>query len=142
MAEKRILVAYDETELSEKALQMGIDFVRGDSEAILEVAYVAPIPNLAIEDLEKYADLIDMLTEDCRDVLYKAQSEMEGIEGRYETLMVKGSDPAAELLKLVAQKQYYLIIIGSRGLSGIKEYIGSVSHKVLHGADVPVLIVK
>lgn len=142
MAEKRILVAYDGTELSEKALQMGIDFVRGDSEAFLEVAYVAPIPNLAVEDMEKYADLVDMLTEDCRDVLYKAQGEIDGIEGRYETLMVKGSDPAAELLKLTAQKPYYLVVIGSRGLSGIKEYIGSVSHKVLHGADVPVLIVK
>ncbi|MEG0218241.1 MAG: universal stress protein, partial [Raoultibacter sp.] len=61
---------------------------------------------------------------------------------RSETLLVKGTDPASELLKLIDAGDYYLVIMGSRGLSGIKEYLGSVSHKVLRSADIPVLIAK
>ena len=34
------------------------------------------------------------------------------------------------------------MVIGSRGLSGIKAYLGSVSHKVLNGSKVSVLIAK
>ncbi len=35
-----------------------------------------------------------------------------------------------------------LIIMGSRGLSGVKEYLGSVSHYVVQHSSVPVLIIK
>ena len=48
----------------------------------------------------------------------------------------------AELLKLIDARDYYLAIIGSRGLTGIKGYVGSVSYKVLQNANIPVLITK
>ncbi|MFR5195727.1 MAG: universal stress protein [Eggerthella lenta] len=32
--------------------------------------------------------------------------------------------------------------MGNRGLSGLKEYMGSVSHKLLHASPIPVLIAK
>lgn len=35
-----------------------------------------------------------------------------------------------------------LIIMGSRGLSGVKEFLGSVSHFVIQHSPVPVLIIK
>ncbi|MEG1197296.1 MAG: universal stress protein [Raoultibacter sp.] len=35
-----------------------------------------------------------------------------------------------------------MVIIGSRGLSGIKEHLGSMSYKILHGSTAPVLIAK
>ncbi|MGD8385814.1 MAG: universal stress protein [Desulfobacteraceae bacterium] len=42
-----------------------------------------------------------------------------------------------------AGKGYDVIVLGRRGISGIKEFLlGSVSQKVLHGAeDIPVLLV-
>ena len=53
-----------------------------------------------------------------------------------------GVSPATEIIRLVEQNDYDVIVIGNRGLNGIKEYMGSVSHKVLHGVQIPVLIAK
>jgi nucleotide-binding universal stress UspA family protein len=40
-------------------------------------------------------------------------------------------------------EDFDLIVMGSRGLGGIKEYIlGSVSNQVVHEAKSPVLVVK
>ena len=57
-------------------------------------------------------------------------------------LLLTGANPASEILRLADQREYDMIVIGNRGLSGLKEYTGSVSHKVLAGAKVPVLVVK
>ena len=57
-------------------------------------------------------------------------------------MLITGTNPATEIVKLIDQGDYDLVVIGNRGLSGMKEYMGSVSHKVLHGSSVPVLIAK
>ena len=59
-----------------------------------------------------------------------------------ETFILKGPKPGNEIVKLANEKSYDLIVIGSRGLSGMKEYLGSVSHKVLNGVSVPVMIAR
>ncbi|MEG1425527.1 MAG: universal stress protein [Raoultibacter sp.] len=142
MAQKNILVAFDGSDLSVKALEMGIEYARFNPEIHLDVAYVVPIPMLPEIDQEHLADLIEMIAEDGRKILYQAQDLLGDLTERSETLLVKGTDPASELLKLIDVNDYYLVIVGSRGLSGIKGYLGSVSHKVLHNADIPVLIAK
>ena len=53
-----------------------------------------------------------------------------------------GTNPANEIVKLTKDRPCDLIVIGNRGLTGMKEYLGSVSHKVLHLVDIPVLIAK
>ncbi|MEG2517403.1 MAG: universal stress protein [Raoultibacter sp.] len=142
MAQKNILVAFDGSDLSVKALEMAIEYARFNPEIHLDVAYVVPIPVLPEIDQEHLADLIEMIAEDGRKILYQAQDLLGDLTERSETLLVKGTDPASELLKLIDVNDYYLVIVGSRGLSGIKGYLGSVSHKVLHNADIPVLIAK
>ncbi|MEG0071104.1 MAG: universal stress protein [Raoultibacter sp.] len=142
MAQKNILVAFDGSDLSVKALEMAIEYARFNPEIHLDVAYVVPIPMLPEIDQEHLADLIEMIAEDGRKILYQAQDLLGDLTERSETLLVKGTDPASELLKLIDVNDYYLVIVGSRGLSGIKGYLGSVSHKVLHNADIPVLIAK
>ena len=59
-----------------------------------------------------------------------------------DALLLTGVSPANELIKLIEQRGYDLVVIGSRGLSGVQEYLGSVSHKVLHGSTAPVLVAK
>ena len=58
------------------------------------------------------------------------------------SLLLTGANPATEIVKLVDQRSYDHLIVGNRGLSGLKEYMGSVSHKVLHASKIPVLIAK
>jgi nucleotide-binding universal stress UspA family protein len=64
----------------------------------------------------------------------------EGLDGR--TLLLEG-DPGPTLCRYAEAHHMDLIVIGSRGLSTVKELmLGSVSHKVAQMASLPVLIIK
>jgi len=56
--------------------------------------------------------------------------------------LVKKGDPAEEILKTAEEADVDLIVVGSRGLRGIKGVLGSVSRNVLTHAKCPVLIGK
>ena len=59
-----------------------------------------------------------------------------------KTMLAEG-DPAAMIVDTADRENPDLLIMGSRGLSGIRElFMGSVSHKVSHSARCSVLIVK
>jgi nucleotide-binding universal stress UspA family protein len=52
-------------------------------------------------------------------------------------------NPAREICAFAKQNEIGLIVIGNRGLSGIKKLVmGSVSHQVANHADCPVLVCK
>ncbi|WP_240452417.1 universal stress protein [Virgibacillus sp. YIM 98842] len=51
--------------------------------------------------------------------------------------------PAAELIKYADENKVDLIVIGNRGLSGIKKFfMGSVSQKVTNDAPCAVFVMK
>ena len=61
---------------------------------------------------------------------------------KFETLIKFGS-PAKSIISLAKDEHFNLIVVGSRGLSGLSEFLlGSVSNKISHAATIPVLIVK
>ncbi|XP_021859057.1 universal stress protein A-like protein [Spinacia oleracea] len=61
---------------------------------------------------------------------------------RAETLIFEG-DPKDEICKAIEQIHVDMLVIGSRGLGGIKRaFLGSVSDYCAHHASCPVLIVK
>lgn len=68
-----------------------------------------------------------------------AEAESRGISADYD--LVEG-DAADEILRLARARDVDLIVIGSRGLGAVASaIIGSVSKRVLHDADRPVLVV-
>lgn len=61
---------------------------------------------------------------------------------KVETLLELGH-PAERILSLVKENPYDLIIIGSRGLSGLSEFfLGSISTTVSQQSPIPVMIIK
>ncbi|CAO2820244.1 unnamed protein product [Amaranthus hypochondriacus] len=61
---------------------------------------------------------------------------------RAETLIIEG-DPKEEICKAAEQTHVDMLVMGSRGLGGIKRaFLGSVSDYCTHHACCPVLIVK
>ncbi|MDZ4133849.1 MAG: universal stress protein, partial [Dethiobacteria bacterium] len=51
--------------------------------------------------------------------------------------------PSDVICDTAAKGDFNMVILGSRGLRGIKEaFLGSVSNKVAHSVDINVLIVK
>ncbi|MMZ71849.1 Stress response protein NhaX [compost metagenome] len=56
--------------------------------------------------------------------------------------MFQGS-PAEVILSYVKKHDNDVIVIGSRGLGTIREFVlGSVSHNVVQNAKIPVLVIK
>ena len=93
--------------------------------------------------MANFKDILDMMISDGEDLLAEAEQKMgEDVAARTDSLLLTGTNPATEIVKLIGQRDYDLLIVGNRGLSGLKEYMGSVSHKLLHASPIPVLIAK
>lgn len=143
MATDKMLVAFDESEGSRRALKVAADLLAANVNAHADVVYVVPIPLLDDNQMESFKDILDMMVSDGEDLLGEAMSSMgDDVSERVDSLLMTGTNPANEILKLLDQRDYDLVVIGNRGLSGLKEYTGSVSHKVLAGSKIPVLIAK
>lgn len=143
MAVNKLLVAFDESEGGNRALDMAASLAETNPQAHVDIVYVVPIPMLDEQQMVNFKEILDMMISDGEDLLTEASERMgEDVAARTDSLLLTGTNPATEILKLLDQRDYDLVVIGNRGLSGLKEYIGSVSHKVLHGAKVPVLVAK
>lgn len=142
MALKKILVAYDGSELAEKALDLALDIVTPDPDIHVDIVNVVPIPILSDSQAVSFKDVTDMMIEDGKELLYQTHDKIEPLGDRASTLLLTGTAPATELLKLANGGEYDLVVVGNRGLSGLKEYMGSVSYKVFHGSNIPVLVAK
>jgi nucleotide-binding universal stress UspA family protein len=138
-----ILVAYDGSEASEKALQQAIMLTGSKSGTRMTVAHVVNPPVLAVAGYgfvppEGYME---------KDREYEA-ALLEQIKAKiaslpYTEVVVLSGNPASAILKYSQENNCDLIVMGSRGLGAIREWmLGSVSHQVVQQARIPVLIVK
>ena len=138
MAVNKLLVAFDESEGADRALAMAASLAAVNPEAHVDVVYVVPIPLLDETQMANFKDILDMMISDGEDLLAEAEQKMgEDVAARTDSLLLTGTN-----VKLIGQRDYDLLIVGNRGLSGLKEYMGSVSHKLLHASPIPVLIAK
>ena len=141
MAVNKLLVAFDESEGADRALAMAASLAAVNPEAHVDVVYVVPIPLLDETQMANFKDILDMMISDGEDLLAEAEQKMgEDVAARTDSLLLTGTNPATEIVKLIGQRDYDLLIVGNRGLSGLKEYMGSVSHKLLHASPIPVLL--
>ncbi|WP_054955690.1 universal stress protein [Paenibacillus dakarensis] len=140
----KILLAYDGSDASNKALDRAVELAKVTPGATLDIVHafefprffvgegIAPIP--ASVNKEIY-DLAEQTTEEL-----KRRMKVVEVKGRVE--MIQGP-PAEVILEYAKQNEIDLIVIGSRGLGGIREFVlGSVSHNVVQHAKIPVLVVK
>ena len=74
------------------------------------------------------------------EVLRKAKKTKPDIE--VSTKLLEGR-PADKIVEAAKEGEFDIIIMGNRGLGGVKEFfLGSVSDRVADEASCPVLIVK
>ena len=144
MALDKILVAYDGSSESASALDLAVDLARADNAVKIDIVNVVAIPMLTDEQLVSFASVLDLMERDAEELLDEAVSRIDeaGIENDVETFMLNGTDAATEIAKLAEQDGYDIVVIGSRGIGGIKGYLGSVGHKLLSICAKPVLIAK
>lgn len=144
-----ILVPYDGSTYSQKALKMAVNMASEfDSSLylvnVIDVSAVSPPGQIRSKDTRKTLDQIKST------VKTSVESYLQKIQKDYvdSGVIVKGfvleGDITGKLLKFAEDRNIDLVIIGSKGLSGVSKImtLGSVSRKVSELAKCPVIIVR
>lgn len=79
--------------------------------------------------------------EDANEAVKPVKLKLAEIPNPSEVIVKVGS-PAKVILQQAKELNCDLIMMGSRGLSGFKEYLGSVSHSITQQSSIPVLVMK
>ena len=136
---KKILVPLDGSKNSLRGLDEGIYLAR-QCQAVVTGLYVIPLSkpktSSQISYIEKY-----LLTKAGK-FMFKAKKRAAQNGILFEDKIEYG-DEGSTIVNYAQRKSFDIIVIGSRGQSGIKEaFLGSVANAIVHKSKVPVLVVK
>ncbi|MCM3595108.1 universal stress protein [Metabacillus idriensis] len=153
MIYKRILVAMDGSEGSKQALQHANELARNNGAELILVHVkneahlplyggVYPVSAGGTQIIQEEVERAEKgEIEKGEEILRKAKEEISPDIKVSAALL--GGDPSASICGYSEKNNIDLIVMGSRGLSGIKKWVlGSVSQKVLSEATQAVLITK
>lgn len=143
---KKILIATDGSDTSKRAVLVGIDMARRAGGSIIAI-YVVDVSR--ISHLPGYAmipgikeKIIGLMEEEGKQATGFAEDRAREVNVPCHKIISQGS-PSQELLKLSRDLEADLLILGSRGRTGVEKYIlGSVAEKVVLQSEVPVLLIK
>lgn len=139
---RNILAAYDGSEPAKRALSAAIRLTEtfGGQLKVIHVFSLSgfpfgeafmPLPQNVAQDFYGMAERI----------VEEVKRQIERLP--YAEAVLQQGVPARAILEFAEQTGSDLIVIGSRGLGGIRGMVlGSVSHNVVQHAKVPVLVVK
>lgn len=153
----RILVPYDGSEHSNKAVRQTIEYAKSlskDAEIIL--MYVVPEIHLPpsydygmqisyVKSTKEYRkELYQQMKMHALEMLNRKKDEFKDAGINNVRTRVSIGNPIEKILDLASGEKVDLIVIGSIGLSGISKLkaLGSVSRSVSEKAKCPVLIVR
>jgi len=139
---KKILVPVDGSESSKKAFKYAAEIASKYNAKLTALYVVAKRVYAHIHELGVLAMLSNELKKEGEKVLEEIQEFAKNLGLKIETKLVHGF-PAEEILHIAEEENYDLIVIGGKGLSGVRAFfLGSVADKVTHHAKCSVLIVK
>ena len=138
---KKILVPLDGSKNSGRGLAMAIEMAKSFNASITGLIVVTP-PSANSE-----FSIVGTTNKGAVDAADKVMSDSEAEvtkHGLVFTPTVMYGDAANNILLTAHSEQNFdLLVIGSRGLSSVKEiFFGSVSKQVLRASKIPVLLVK
>lgn len=149
MSIKRVLVAVDNSENAQRALEAAVELARG-LKAELRIAHVVYIPTLFWSmGVPGAAVPTDKIEEDAersaRELVAKAVkfAKDSGVADVKDELVTDLVSPYQGIVQLAERDDADVIVIGTRGNGGFKRLLlGSVANSVLHYAGCSVLVTK
>ncbi len=141
---KKILLGYDGSEPSKKALEKAIKLSKTLDAELHIVGVIKPFEFAAIdyippEEIEKYEE--EELKKE--EVILKEAIEIAKSHGVNATFRVMEGDPAEELMTYADENGCDLIVVGKRGKGGFKRLLlGSTAGNLVKYANQSVLVVK
>lgn len=153
MKYEKILVALDGSEGSQQAMEYGIELARSTG-GELTLAHVLNEPAYPLYGegytMAAYQDTVEQEVRQAatmeknhgEELLLRARDAVPKAFLNVKTELLEG-DAARSICDYSHKNNIDLIVVGSRGLSGIKRLVlGSVSQKILAEAHCPVLVTK
>ena len=136
---QKILVPVDGSECTEKTIDFACDIAKKfRSELIL----LCVVPQPILFGVE--AGIVDFRPlEDAGKDILDSSKQIAKKRGLSPDTRLETGQAADKISQIAEDENIDLIVIGSRGMSGVKSFLlGSVSDKVSHHASCPVLIVR
>ena len=151
---KNILVPVDGSEHSSRAIKYATEIAsKFNSKLTLLHAYfftlpvtTSPVlpeaPHYAVMTQESINVLSQKTKKDANQILVQATNLVKEKNVIVKSLLREGR-VVPEIIKILETEKVDLIVMGARGISGIKKlFLGSTSEEVIKKANCPVLIVK
>ncbi len=140
---KRILMATDGSKHAEKTLNETIKLASALNAEVTIITVMEDPPSLAyMVPSDFFTQAKESHAKLSKEILEKAEQKLKekGIETK---ILLKSGHPGEVICKVANEGNYDLVIIGSRGLNALEEFLlGSVSNRVAHCAKTSVYIVK
>lgn len=147
---KHILVPLDSSERSELAIPYALQIARLGTKIsllyVLEIPMtpflVSPSPPVLPQETELYHSFRIRHIEKAEAYLKKTTDALSAQPADIEGKLITGNNPAEHILEFAEEYTVDLIVMSTRGHSGISRWImGSVTQKVLQVSPCPVLVV-
>ncbi len=134
---KTVLVGADSSVTASRAVSTAVELVKAVGGSLHVITAYKPEPanvdKLPDEFFDRITDPADLLLEQLR-----ASISREGVEARYYPAV---GDPAEAIVRVADQIGADLIVVGNKGMKGVRRVLGSVPNSVAHHANCSVLIV-
>ena len=141
---KNYLLALDGSENSSRAAKFLSEFTHNDDQSLITVIHVVNSKK-EIYKFSPFADIKDIkqaIMEQGEKLIAEQLMAFENITAKVKKVILDG-DAGPEISRHADHNSFDVIVMGSRGLSDLEGLVlGSVSHKVLHLASCPVILVK
>jgi len=136
----KILLPFDQSASSEEAIGL-LEAYRGE-----RASTTAVVLNVQSPRIEFWASMSEPLLQEAQlaaaeRILARPRSRLEAA-GYPVSSQVRMGSAAAAILDAARVLEVDAILMGTRGRGGLAGFVGSVARRVLHGARVPVILVR
>ncbi len=139
----KILVPVDGSAASLQAVRQALTLIEGGLRASLVLANVQEPATLYEMLLAHDPEVIEQVSAKAGLHLLEPAQALVRAAGVEHEIEVAAGDPAHTLIDILENFGCDMVVMGARGMGTLRSaMLGSVSHEVLHAAQVPVLIVK
>lgn len=137
---QRILLAADGSKNSIRAAQEAAKIASLIPDSTVEILFVADLSKIKSEVL--HSQNHEEIELKRHQKLLPIVEQLSSKNVKHETKIITG-DPGPAIVEYANNEKVDLVIIGSRGLNALQEFVlGSVSHKVVKRVQCPVIVVK
>lgn len=139
MFAKKIVVAYNDTDLSNDLLDYVHDILKLDPEIELNIVYSYEAPPQRMNSFnQSYEFGKEEMEEQASKIISKGEGKFADLPNPVVGFICQAS-PASAILDHAEKNKADLIVMGNRGFTGLREFVSSVSRTVQSKSHIPVL---